>query len=83
MLAFETAIVLGQVTGHAIRGDKHAAKDQMEFRRAARSGLLGLVSAFGILSLFFLFLDISAGQIRVAASQQASHQPISQHGVNR
>lgn len=78
MLAFETAIMLGQFTKvHAIRGDKHAANDQMELRRAARSGLLVLVSAFGILSLFFLFLDISAGQVRMAANQQASHQPIS------
>ncbi len=84
MLAFETAIVLGHFTGmRTIRDDKHAANDQMELRRAARSGLLGLVSALGVLSLFFLFLDISAGQVRVAANQQAPHQPISQHGVNR
>ena len=84
MLAFETAIVLGQITGiRAICDDKRAASDQMELRRAVRSGLLGLVSAFGVLSLFFLFLDISAGQVRMAASQQASHQPISQHGVSQ
>ena len=84
MLAFETAIALGQFTRvHATRGDKYAANDQMELRQAARSGLLGLVSALGVLSLFFLLLDISAGQVRVAASQQASHQPISQHGVTR
>ena len=84
MLAFETAIMLGQFTGmRTIRDDKHAANDQMELRRAARSGLLGLVSTFGILSLFFLFLDISAGQVPVAVNQQASHQPISKHGVNQ
>lgn len=84
MLAFDTAIALGQFTRvHAIRGDKYAANDQVELRQAARSGLLGLVSALGMLSLFFLFLDISAGQVRMAASQQASHQPISQHGVTR
>lgn len=84
MLAFETAIVLGQITGiRTTRGDKYAANDQVELRQAARSGLLGLVSALGMLSLFFLFLDISAGQVRMAASQQASHQPISQHGVSQ
>ncbi len=84
MLAFETAIALGQFTRvHAIRGDKYAANDQVELRQAARSGLLGLVSALGMLSLFFLFLDISTGQIRVAASQQALHQPNSQHGVSQ
>jgi hypothetical protein len=84
MLAFETAIVLSHFTGmRTIRDAKHAAHDQMELRRAARSGLLGLVSALGALSLFFLFLDISAGQVSVAANQQAPHQPISKHGVNR
>ena len=39
MLAFETAIVLGQITGmRTIRDDKRAENDQMELRRAGRSG---------------------------------------------
>jgi hypothetical protein len=84
VLAFETAIAVCQLTRmHGKGGAEHSGDHTLEAHRAARSGLLALVSAFGAFSLFVLALDSSASHMDTAPVQQASHQPLSQDGVSR
>ena len=84
MLAFETAIAVCQLTRMLCKEDARNADDHaLESHRAARSGLLALVSAFGAFSLFVLALDSSASRMGTAPVQQASHQQLSHDGVSR
>jgi hypothetical protein len=84
MLAFETAIAVSQLTRMRRGEGELRAEDCCACsHRAARSGLLALVSAFGVFSLFVLVLDISARQSWVPADdQQASYQSTSQYGAS-